>query len=296
MNEVRTYNGHGEVSGGLPVRVESGSDFLTSLQNAVRENPVSAALIGMGVFWMFMGGSGVSLFGGGGRKSMFGTTVQGAGQFAGAARNFGMSIGDNVNQARQATMQPAWQAGSAAAGAMGDAASGTAARATDAAVSGYQAGAEMASRTAAAMTNATAAAGSALQETAAKWSTGVQGTLSNVFERQPLLLGAVGLAIGAVIAASLPTSEAEKQMMGEASDRLRDKVSEKTSEIAGQMKQMADAALDEAKAQGITPEKVGETLQALGNKVTGDGQGKERTGASGGPPSAGKSGSSSLKS
>ena len=34
---------------------EQGSDFIQDLGNAVRKNPVSAALIGMGVLWLFTG-------------------------------------------------------------------------------------------------------------------------------------------------------------------------------------------------------------------------------------------------
>src|SRR3981189_2395438 len=34
---------------------EKGSDFLRDLGNAARKNPLSAALIGMGVLWLFTG-------------------------------------------------------------------------------------------------------------------------------------------------------------------------------------------------------------------------------------------------
>jgi hypothetical protein len=260
----------------------SGGDFLGALQDAVRENPISAALIGMGVFWMFMGGRNVSLFGGGGSKSIFGTAAQGAEQFAGAARNAGASMGASVNQATQAMKRPAWQTGSNAATATDDAASRTAARAADAAVSGYQAATEMASRTIETMSNATTTAASALQETTGNWSRGVQGTLSDVLERQPLLLGALGIAIGAGIAASVPITETEQKVMGEASDLVREKVSEKAAEVTGQMNEIADAALSEAKAQGITPEKMGEVVQAIGSKMTGEKAIGVRSGSSGG--------------
>ena len=35
---------------------EKGSDFVKELGDAARRNPVSAALIGMGIFWLFTGG------------------------------------------------------------------------------------------------------------------------------------------------------------------------------------------------------------------------------------------------
>jgi len=36
------------------------SDFVGSLQDAIQKNPVSAALIGMGVLWMFTGGRNIT--------------------------------------------------------------------------------------------------------------------------------------------------------------------------------------------------------------------------------------------
>src|SRR5687767_5092553 len=56
-----------------------GGDFVSALGQAVRDNPVSAALIGMGVLWLFAGGSNTSLFGGAGRTSIFRTARSGAG-------------------------------------------------------------------------------------------------------------------------------------------------------------------------------------------------------------------------
>jgi hypothetical protein len=286
MTDVRSYrgNGHGRVSGPFAPRPQGGSDFLGALQEAVRENPLPAALIGMGVFWMFMGGSNVSLFGGGARKSLFGTAAQGAHQFTGAVQQGGASLGATVGGTIQGMAQPAWQAGSAAAGAMGDAAavtadaaSRTAARAADAAVSSYQTTTDMVSRAAETAANATTTAASAVQDTAAKFSTGLQRTLSDLFERQPLLLGAVGLAIGAGIAASVPITEAEKQAMGEASDFVREKVGEATAEVTNQIKEAADAALSEVKAQGITPDTVTEAVGVMRNKMSGEKAVKERT-------------------
>jgi hypothetical protein len=89
------------------------------------------------------------------------------------------------------------------------------------------------------------------------------------------------LTIGAGIASSIPTTESEKKVMGETSNFIRDTVTEK----AAQVKDMADAALQEVKAQGLTPEAAGEALHTLGEKVGGLGQaatsqpGQERGGS-----------------
>jgi len=120
-----------------------------------------------------------------------------------------------------------------------------------------------ASRAADTLSNTATSAAHAMQETGTKWGNTVQQSIGELFERQPLLLGVVGIAIGAGIAASIPTTEAENKVMGGASDFVREAVSEK----AAQVKEMADAAVHEAKAQGLTPEAAGEALRAIGDKV-----------------------------
>ena len=49
-----------------------------------------------------------------------------------------------------------------------------------------------------------------------------QDALADLFARQPLMLGAVGVAIGAAIAASLPVSQSENQLMGDTADAVKD--------------------------------------------------------------------------
>ena len=102
-----------------------------------------------------------------------------------------------------------------------------------------------------------------MQEKGTKWGSTLRQNIGEIFERQPLLLGAVGIAIGAGIAASVPATEAENKVMGGASDFVREAVSEK----AAQVKEMADAAVHEAKAQGLTPEAAGEALRTIGDKI-----------------------------
>jgi hypothetical protein len=104
-----------------------------------------------------------------------------------------------------------------------------------------------------ARSNAATSAAHAMQEKGTKWGSTLQQSIGEIFERQPLLLGAVGIAIGAGIAASVPATEAENKVTGGASDFVREAVSEK----AAQVKEMADAAVHEAKAQGLTPEAAG---------------------------------------
>ena len=76
----------------------SRNDFMWSLTDAVRENPVPAALIGMGAMWLFMGGGNMSLFGGRDRTSLFGTVAHGAGSVAHGAGDMAQSAAHAVGR------------------------------------------------------------------------------------------------------------------------------------------------------------------------------------------------------
>jgi hypothetical protein len=69
-----------------------------------------------------------------------------------------------------------------------------------------------------------------------------RGGYDSMMRDYPLALGAVGLAIGAVIAAALPRTRKEDELMGEQRDRLADKAKE-----AG--KEQLDKAKEAVKAQ-----------------------------------------------
>jgi hypothetical protein len=259
MTDVRSYtNGHGRQAD-EGTHAQSSADFVKSLQDAVRENPISAALIGMGVLWMFMGGSNTSLFGGAGRKSIFDTAAQRADQVGGAVRDTASAVGSTASHVANAAAETASQL----AGGVRDASSRAAGQAVDAAASAYGTTVGAASRAAETISDATTHVARSMQETGAKWGSTVQQNIADTFERQPLLLGAIGLAIGAGIAASIPTTEAEKRVMGEASDFVRETVTDK----AAQVKEMANVALHEAKAQGLTPEAASGALKTIGEKV-----------------------------
>ena len=265
MTLVRSYTNEQRGSDGAAAAQGRGSgDFVNSLQDAVRENPISAALIGMGVLWMFMGGSNTSLFGGGGRKSIFRGVGEGAEEAVSVGRDTAARIRSSVGRdAAAETVSHVAGGVREASATIAEHGSRTAGQAADAVASAYDATTNAASRAGDTLSNAATSAAHAMQEKGTKWGSTLQQSLGEIFERQPLLLGAVGIAIGAGIAASIPTTEAENKVMGGASDFVREAVSEK----AAQVKEMADAAVHEAKAQGLTPEAAGEALRAIGDKM-----------------------------
>ena len=79
----------------------------------------------------------------------------------------------------------------------------------------------------------------------------------SLVREQPLVLGAIGLAVGALLAAAAPRTRREDELMGEASDRLTERAKEAGKETLEKAKQVAtvakDAASAEAGKQGISP-------------------------------------------
>ncbi|HEX2525831.1 MAG TPA: DUF3618 domain-containing protein [Geminicoccus sp.] len=114
-----------------------------------------------------------------------------------------------------------------------------------------------------------------------------QQRLSRVIEDQPLVLGGVGLAIGAALGAMLPTTRVEDELVGETSDRIKAQVAEAAQEqyehakhVAGETYQEVADSLNES---GIKEQLAG-TVQTAAEKFretahTAADQAKERIGA-----------------
>ena len=96
--------------------------------------------------------------------------------------------------------------------------------------------------------------------------------LTELFRAQPLALGAIGLAIGAGIAAALPSTALENTYLGEASETVKNA----TSEMAGQQVEKAttvasdafDAAAAEARKQGLTPDGARAAVDEITGRVS----------------------------
>ncbi|MBR1224250.1 MULTISPECIES: hypothetical protein [unclassified Bradyrhizobium] len=205
---------------------EKGSDFIKDLGNAARRNPVSAALIGMGLVWLFAGKAGGAP----------GDILQKTGldRLPDAARNAMSATQDRVASAAEAVRETGSD--------------------------GIETATRMASEYAKALPDSADVLGT------------VRGNLADLFKAQPLALGAIGLAIGAGIAAALPNTDIEKSYLGETSETLKSKA----AEIAGQQIEKAatvaatvvETAADEARRQGLTIDNAKAAMDDLSGKVS----------------------------
>lgn len=72
-------------------------------------------------------------------------------------------------------------------------------------------------------------------------------TASNIYEQQPLVAGALALAVGAAVGAALPRTDVEDDMMGEQSDALFREAERVYREERDKAARVAEATVEEAK-------------------------------------------------
>lgn len=224
---------------------EKTSGFVRDLGEAARHNPLSAALIGMGVLWLFTGDR----------------TAERAKDL------FGRSGLDRIPDVASDAMEAARSTLRSGAEVIGE----RFASAKDALQDGGSDAIDHVSRW-----------GHDYADTASEyvgWMPGgsvemfdtVRSNLSEVFRAQPLALGAIGLAIGAGIAAALPSSETEAEYLGETSDALKAKASEFATEQTARATAVAEsvvtAVTDETRKQGLTLEDAKSAVGEISAKV-----------------------------
>ena len=220
---------------------ERASNFANDLGDAVRKNPISAALIGMGVVWLFASRTqGVNPLGR-------------IGGVADAAQDVWRGAASNLKSASKDMRGRA------------SAASDTLRDQGEKLIEGVsEKGGDLAE-------SITDYAG-AVPDFAGNLLEDVRSNITELFRSQPLALGAVGLAIGAAIAASIPVTDAETEYLGETSDFVKQKAGEIAAEKARDAvdlgERVVDAVADEARQQGLTADGLKTAANDMAQKVS----------------------------
>lgn len=205
------------------------SNFLDNLKEAVRENPLSAALIGGGALWLLIGDERL--------KNAAASTSAAPAPLADIGADLRSSVTKITNSPPTApeidhALQPGGHRLREATSAASEAASGAANAIKDRLGEGVTYARESFSKATEALPP---------KETMAK----VQSSLSDLLERQPLVLGAIGLAVGVAVASAFTASDLENEWVGEVSDRVKEDLKAR----AGAVSQSAREASDTLKAE-----------------------------------------------
>jgi hypothetical protein len=94
-----------------------------------------------------------------------------------------------------------------------------------------------------------------------------RNTLSAALERQPLLLGAIGVAIGAGIGSMFASTQTENELLGATGTAVKDKVQSMASDVVGATGEAIDRMATEANTQGLTPSAFKAQAKAAGDKL-----------------------------
>lgn len=106
-------------------------------------------------------------------------------------------------------------------------------------------------------------------------------SVSHMIDEQPLLLGAIGLAVGAALGAALPATRREDEWMGRTRDDVMNRASEVGREQAGHLKESAQRVAQTVKQEaervgGQTEQRMGEAegrqAGSVGSTTTGGSQ------------------------
>jgi hypothetical protein len=294
LDELRSRMTPGHVLDQLVDRVSDGAGaaFTRNLKDQTVSNPLPVMLIGAGLAWLMLGSRGTSAGGlmhgtadrlrnvagdaadsmreatdaasrtASDKSSEWGDAASRLGKEASAnlgstterARRSATEVGGSIREAAGSVAESAQQATSDAAGSMTDSAQRSAA-------AGYEAVADSARRTASTVSESTKAVG---QRT---WRTG--STFLDLCREQPLMLTGLGIAVGAMIGALLPATETEDQLMGQTSDRVKERAQDAASEQYQDVKEagerVVEAVEDEAQKLAGTEEEGGSKDEMAGH-------------------------------
>jgi hypothetical protein len=191
------------------LRRSGGREFAANLSGSVKNNPLPVTLVGIGLAWLMAADKGPM------QRASADTSTEGMSAPGNtvhrAKETLGSAkqqLGDGVRSARE-HMQSARER----AGQLAQSTRDTAHRATE---------------------------GTRRQVDRAREGIGY------LVREQPLALGAIGIALGAVLAAAAPRTRKEDELMGEASDRLTDRAKETGKEKLEQAEQVAGKAKEKA--------------------------------------------------
>ena len=220
----------------------AGQQVLAKFVEQAKENPMPLAVMGLGLAWLMSSSPRPSSRAAYGVAAATYQEADGPGNLGDGKG--GAAVGDAVHSIAEKASGLVSAAGHLAAGA-GHRASdmtGTAGHAlSDAAASVGRVGQSAASDLNTALHGATERANSMTGQT--------QRQVLDLFQREPLIIGALGLFVGVALGAALPATSVEDEMLGPMHDRILDKGKDIASQALAQASGAGKATMEALKSE-----------------------------------------------
>ena len=220
------------------------ASVLQRLNDSIRENPLGAALVGMGIVWMLAGTSGMAAAarvpGDAARRvpRMVRQAAETAGDAAAAVGRVPGSVLSAVGAAAGSAATAAGEAARATLHAVSDTAEKTAAAVGQGASRIGKSVGEI-TRQAGGAVHQVEEAAQDIGDSTAGGLGGAYRQLATQLQANPLLLGGIGLVIGAGLATLFPRTGLETRLMGETAEDVRARAGEMANLAATKVEQTA---------------------------------------------------------
>lgn len=233
---------------------QTGQQWLDTIETRARDNPLAAVAVAAGLAlpaWRMISSipAPILLIGAGlamSRRSSTGST--------GASREFGQSSAPALGERASGLARAAGEKATDMIEDTQHKADVISSRVSEAVAGTVATAREMASETAATVTETTRD----MTRQAADKMNQARGSMTETFERYPLLVGGLAFAIGGLLASSLPVTRSENRLMGNASDAVKNRARDIAEEGVEVVQSAAGAVYEdvaaETREQGLTPE------------------------------------------
>lgn len=226
---------------------ESAGGLRHTVVETIKANPMPAALVGLGLGWMFLN-----------------RTNAGTSQLYGSRYDQGYNPGAYNPTAYSGSSQAKGPVGAAAksaqqsAGRVADRAQETAGQVVDQVQDTASQVVDQVQQTAGQVMGQVQETGGQLVDQAQEQASRAQSFLERQLDENPLLVGAVALVVGGVLAGTVRTTPREDQLLGGTRDRLMGNAKELTQQTMHKVGRVVDeaqtAAKQEAREQALVPE------------------------------------------
>jgi ElaB/YqjD/DUF883 family membrane-anchored ribosome-binding protein len=203
------------------LRHSGANEFVQNLGGAAKQNPMPVALVGIGLAWLMALGRQPA------QRSYdydYESSGSGIGQKMGSVKDKASGMMQSASDALSSTKERLTGTMSSVSGRAGEG-----------------------------MSSVRDRAGQVTDTARQQWER-ARGGVDYLVHEQPLALGAIGLAIGAILGAAAPRTRAEEQMIGDTARNLTEKAKEMGSQHLEKAKEVtkevAEKAMGQSKPQG----------------------------------------------